>query len=128
MDTITNETKLELKQMIINTLDYFEGDIGDLHHEVFNTDYFIIGTYKAKIWIEENYGVFEAIEKIKTYEQDNFGEVFTDLSNPEHVCNMLVYILGEEIMQEIDAISDNWGEDMTEDIKQAILEELKGED
>ena len=54
----------------------------DLHNEVFNTDYYITGTYEAKKALEE-YGVFEAIEKVQTYEKDIFGEVFTDLSDPK---------------------------------------------
>jgi len=41
--------------------------------------------------------VFEIIEFIKEYEQDNFGEVYTDLSDPCKVVNMYVYIIGEEI-------------------------------
>ena len=26
----------------------------DLHHHLFNEDYFIIGYYKAEVWIKEN--------------------------------------------------------------------------
>ena len=40
------------------------------------------------------------INFIKDYEQDNFGEVSTDLSDPERVVNMYVYIIGEEIVWE----------------------------
>ena len=67
----------------------------ELHHEAFNADYYIIGTYKAKQWLSDK--VFDVIEFIKEYEQDNFGEVYTDLSNPEKVVNMYVYIIGEQI-------------------------------
>ena len=67
----------------------------ELHHEAFNTDYYIIGTYEAKQWLSDK--VFDVIEFIKEYEQDNFGEVYTDLSNPEKVVNMYVYIIGEQI-------------------------------
>tara|TARA_R100000231_G_C5329099_1_gene165788 strand:+ start:2647 stop:3042 length:396 start_codon:yes stop_codon:yes gene_type:complete len=67
-----------------------------VHHECFNTDYYIIGTYQAKQWLGDN--AFDAIEIIKSYEQDNFGEVFTDLSDPEKVVNMYTFIVGEEIV------------------------------
>ena len=126
LDNLTQEVKAELKEMIKDTLEYFDGNICDLHHEVFNTDYFIIGTYRAKEWLKANYGVFEAIDTIQEYEDSQFGERYTDLSDPEKVCNMLVYILGEEILQDIKAVSDNWNEDMTDEIKQEILEELEG--
>jgi hypothetical protein len=72
---------------------------GDLHNEIFNTDYYIIGTYEAKKWLGDF--AFEAIDKIKEYEEDNFGEVNTDLSDPEKVVNMYVYIIGEELIYEI---------------------------
>jgi hypothetical protein len=70
--------------------------IDDLHHECFNTDYYIYGTYKAKEWLGDD--VFEIINFIKEYEQNNFGELTTDLSNPEAIVNMYVYIIGEEIV------------------------------
>ena len=68
----------------------------ELHNEIFNTDYYIIGTYKAKKWLGDM--AFDIIGFIKEYEEDNFGEVFTDLSDAEKVVNMYVYIIGEEII------------------------------
>ena len=76
--------------------DAFHEGSSDLHHEIFNTDYYIIGTYKAKQWLGAD--AFDAIAMIKDYELDNFGEVYTDLSNPERVVNMAVYIIGEEVV------------------------------
>jgi len=68
----------------------------DLHHHAFNADYYIIGSYQATKWLGEQ--VFNIIQFIKEYEQDNFGEVFTDFSEPESVANMYAYILGEQIV------------------------------
>ena len=68
----------------------------ELHHECFNTDYYIIGTYKATKWLGEE--VFNVIEYIKEYENNNFGEVTTDFSDPEKIVNMYVYIIGEKIV------------------------------
>lgn len=70
----------------------------DLHHEAFNTDYYIIGRYQATQWLGEE--VFHIINFIKEYEMDNFGEVYTDFSEAERVVNMYVYIIGEEITYE----------------------------
>ena len=72
--------------------------IDDLHHHVFNTDYYIIGTYQATQWLGEE--TFNIINFIKEYENDNFGEVYTDFSSPENVVNMYVYIIGESIVSE----------------------------
>src|SRR5210317_2034869 len=62
----------------------------DLHYHAFNTDYYIIGTYQATQWLEDQ--TFKVINIIKEYEQSNFGEVLTDLSEPEKVVNMYAYI------------------------------------
>ena len=78
--------------------DWIEEHKDDLHHEVFNTDYYIIGTYKAKQWLSDE--AFSIIGIIKDYEKDNFGEVTTDLSEPEKVVNMYVYIVGENIVND----------------------------
>ena len=74
-------------------------DLIDLHHEIFNTDYYIIGRYQAKEWLGSE--AFECIGAIKEYEENNFGEVYTDLSEPERVVNMYVYIVGEQILDEV---------------------------
>lgn len=93
-------TKKEALEDIENTLEYYNGYYSDLHNEVFNTDYYIIGTYEAEKALDQ-YGTFEAIRKIQEYEKDNFGEVFTDLSDPEKVANVLYYIIGDEATQEL---------------------------
>ena len=74
-------------------------NVYDLHHEIFNTDYYIIGRYQAKQWLGTN--AFDCIGDIQEYENDNFGQVTTDLSEPERVVNMWVYIIGEEILEDV---------------------------
>ena len=93
--TFFNDRLQEMKEYDVDDLDMKIRD-GELHHEIFNTDYYIIGTYKAKQWLGAD--AFDAIAMVKDYELDNFGEVYTDLSNPEQVVNMAVYIIGEEIV------------------------------
>ena len=93
-------TRNEALEDIKETLEYYNGYYSDLHNETFNTDYYIIGTYKAEQALEQ-YGVFEAIRKIQEYENDSCGDLITDLSNPENIANMLYYIIGEEVEQEL---------------------------
>jgi hypothetical protein len=80
--------------------------IDDLHHYAFNENYFIIGTYKATQYMEDQ--IFNIINFIKEYENDNFGEVNTDFSDPEKVLNMYVYIIGEEIVNEYKEKNNLW--------------------
>ena len=93
-------TKNEALEDIKEILESYNGYYSDLLNEVFNTDYYIIGTYEAEQALEQ-YGTFKAIRKIQEYENDNFGEVLTDLSDPEKIANMLSYIIGEEAIQEL---------------------------
>ena len=86
----------------------------ELHHEAFNTDYYIIGTYEAEKWLEDH--VFDVIHTIQDYEMSHFGEVNTDLSEPERVVNMYTYIVGEEIV-------NDWLEANPEEEDKEALEE-----
>ena len=70
----------------------------DLHQVIFNESHYIVGYFQGKQWLGED--TFEALGMIQEYEQSNFGEATTDLSNSEAVANMLAYILGEEAMDE----------------------------
>ena len=69
---------------------------GDLHNEIFNTGYYVAYYSEANEWLGDQ--AFEIIGIVKEYEEDNFGEVTTDLSDSVKVVNMYVYILGEDIM------------------------------
>ena len=109
---MTNLSK-EGKQEIQEKINYFLNDnnissmsFSDIHNEIFNTDYFIIGYYEAEQWLINNYGIFNAIEKVRDYEMDNFGELTTDISDSEKLVNMLVYILGEEMMAEMNILAE----------------------
>jgi hypothetical protein len=96
----------------------------DLHYYLYNEDYFIIGTREATEWLEQ-YGTFRAIQEITDYEKGNFGEVSTDLSDPEKVVNMLAYILGEEALQKCDTLRECWDKLLTAKYLKKIAKELK---
>ena len=70
----------------------------DWHHYAFNESYYIIGYYNAEEWLKKhNLSAFQAVQEVREYELDNFGEMTTKL-NSESIVNMLVYIYGEEII------------------------------
>ena len=123
------------QEMIEDILEYLENTGGfygcDLHSEVFNTDYYIIGTAKAKEALE-SYGVFDALNKVQTYEAYNFGEVTTDLSDPEKFANMLYYIESEEYLYSMDGeihdiLDDQWGDEFLENDIKKLIELFKKE-
>ena len=129
MNNKEKEMREEARAAIIEALqDGYSGYYCDLHNELFNTDYYIIGTHKAKEALRE-YDVFDAIEKVQTYEQDNFGEVYTDLSNPEKLVNMLYYIIGEEVLIEmmdgVEVWHENWNNRATDETNAEILKAIE---
>ena len=71
---------------------------------------------------------FTIIVGPKEYEQNNFGEVTTDLSCSESVANMLAYILGEEILFNNDTynlFTRFHNEYLTEEKKNLLIDSLK---
>ena len=110
---LTIEGQQKFIDIIIENLEYTENynetlseiyrdGLCDLHHKCFNEDYFIIGYYQANKFIEDNFSSpFDAIDIVKEYEIDHFGE-FTTQINSEAIANMLAYIIGEEIIYSID--------------------------
>ena len=123
-----NDMRDEAIDAIIEALeDGYSGYYCDLHNEVFNTDYYIVGNYEAKEALRE-YDVFEAIELVQNYQKEQFGEVNTDLSNPEKLINMVYYIIGDEVigdMNEIDEFSDNWNNVADDETNEAIVKAMK---
>jgi len=98
----------ELLEHIIETIeDQDLTDFGrDLHFHAFNEDYYIIGYQNASDWLKcHDVSPWEAIETVRDYEQNNFGE-FTAEVNSESITNMLIYIYGEEILSDFDLDQD----------------------
>lgn len=122
------EMKREAIEDIMERLENYNGYYCDLHNDVFNTDYYIIGRYRAEKELEA-YGVFEAIRLVQDYEMEQFGEVYTDLSEPEELINMVYYIIGNEVICEmaeaIPEFNDNWNNVADDETNEAIIEGMK---
>jgi|TARA_B100001094_G_C17811720_1_gene614153 hypothetical protein len=95
----------------------------DIHHYVFNNDYYIIGTYKCKKWLGDK--LFDVIDIIQEYENLHFGEVSTDLSNPEAIVNMYTYIVGEEIIGNTDIEQYVLNQEIKEIVRNGMSREIK---
>lgn len=98
----------------------------DLHHELFNMHYFN-NDYDGNIedFINE-VGAFALVGRVVKYEKDMFGDITTDIEDNEKCLNMFVYIIGEELLQKIEILTDNyWNEVMTAKELNDVKEELK---
>ena len=104
-----------------------DNDASELHHYLWNEDYYIIGTYDAKVWIESHMSVFDAIREIQKYEEDHYGETYTDITSAENVANMLAYIYGEIVLNSSDTLSRQWDRNLEQEDINEIIEEIEEE-
>ena len=121
------EMRQEALDAIIDVLESgYNGYYCDLHDEVFNTDYYIIGTAQSEETLAE-FGVFKAIDRVQTFERDNFGVTYTDVSNPEKLVNMLFYIIGEEVLygRHYDVLSRAWDRRADPDTNAELIDALQ---
>lgn len=109
--------KQELTQHVVNLYTdkvLTEDNREDWHHLAFNEDYYLIGYYNCSEWLKKhNLDVFKAIAICQDYEIENFGEFSKRYDNPETVVNMLAYIYGEEIVNELYSWEDSIDEYVT---------------
>ena len=103
--------KQELTQYVVDL--YAEGVLTEnnreeWHHLAFNEDYYLIGYYNCSEWLKKhNLDTYEAIAICQDYEIEMFGEFSKRYDNAETTVNMLVYIYGEEIINELMSWSDS---------------------
>ena len=123
-------THEEIKQDLIDILDGFSGEYAVLHHETFNTDYYLIGNYECEQALE-SYGVFDAIREVQAWEEDVTGETYTEV-NAFKIANMLYYIKAEAFMSEYEPFASLYSEvfDLvaTEENNAILIEALKAGD
>lgn len=77
-------------------------NVGDVHHVVYNLSETYVYTQDAERDLEQ-IGTFNAIQTVMQYEQDNFGQTAPaeKYGDPCWVANMVVYILGEELVGQV---------------------------
>lgn len=106
----------------------YRGYYCDLHNELFNME----RKYNYQCDAEDDlniFGVFTAIGAVVKYEQDNFGEIETDVSDPYEVANMVWYIIGEEVMCDLfygcELWAGLWNDEATEETNKALVQWLR---
>lgn len=125
-NTMTHELYQHTIDMLHEMKDYEQTHYAcDLHHYIFNEDMYLIGHHNCREWIKKHeLDVFEMIDKVVQYEKLHFGEVMSDMSSPEKVVNMFVYIEGEEILQESEHLQEIWNDECTTEDYDKIIKEL----
>lgn len=107
LNSLNPSVKAELLRHIedyINEGTINNENIEDWHFHLFNEDYYIITYFQASEWLKKHgIDAFEAINICQEWEEDNLGELTKKYNNAETTVNMLVYVLGDEILNDINA-------------------------
>ena len=74
------------KELACEMIDYIENYgiqdmyLGDIAHELYNTDYYIIGIYQAKEWLKKYFDdMLETIEYWGEETGESYGQMITDV-------------------------------------------------
>ena len=118
----SNELKKLIAGEIIDDLKGYEGsNVSELAYEMYNQDYYIIGTYDAKRFISKYIDdCFEALEQYN----DNFGEQYADITNLEKLASLMALMAAEELFSEV-VESEEWDEELTEEITDRMIDALR---
>ena len=101
----------EIKQELLNYVNDNDLNLSkalqddDLHFNVYNSDYFIIGCYNAEQWLVDEHGTnwtFEVMSYVQEQEELAFGTV-EKIDNAERLVNLYAYWLGYEVIAELQA-------------------------
>lgn len=134
------QNKNEVLDVIIDNLeDYLGSDFETYENENFNQESNIY-TREAALDLDKfvkddatdyedtvlNEGAFAAIQLVKAYEQDELGEVNTDLTDPCKVADMVDYIRGTRVFEELLNEADfDLDDEITEESAKKVIELAK---
>ena len=101
-DEIKNELLDYVENNDLILADALQDD--DLHFNVYNSDYFIIGYYNAEQWLikdDRNY-TFEVLGYVQEQSEEMFGTI-EKITDAERLVNLYAYWLGYEVIAELQA-------------------------
>lgn len=95
----------------------------DLHSHLYNgTQHFIYSTAAKKATAE--LGTWECIGVVQKYEKTQLGEVYTPLHDACRVANMVIYIMGYELLDKIYADTEYFGDKWYEQLSAEDLSHM----
>ena len=115
---IRNLIKDEIKDMIMDYKDVYGCDLA---YEMYNNDYYIIGTYEAKQFLKEYFD--DMTECLEQY-QEEFGETYPDITNPEKLATLLALFVAQDVLYESKTLDKCWNDRLEESDLKSIAEEL----
>lgn len=123
MSNYSNEIRNLVASEIESTLKDYEGTYAcDLAYEMYNNDYYIIGTYQAKQFLKEHFD--DMMECLEEY-QNEFGEGYKEVADAEKLATLLVLQVAQDVLSSLDSINEVWNDTLDESSIETILAELK---
>lgn len=123
-------TENEILETIKNNINAYEGlpdyTFEDFFNDLFNTNEYFIGYEKAEDALKE-YGVFKALEEVQRWDEETYGEWYTDYTNTEAVANTLEYIHAYDVFDSIITNAPaaiDWDSDLSSENVKAFKEAL----
>lgn len=98
---------------------------GDLHSGLFNSgDVYIY--YAEAVKDLDELDTWSVIDKVITYHNYNFGEFKPNSIDPCYFANMMIYIIGEELLAHSEHLNNEcWDREMTKEDLAIIEDELQ---
>ena len=96
---------------------------GDLHHTLYNEPQHYI-YYADAEEVTAELDVWECIGAVQKYEQAQFGEVYTPLSDACRVANMVVCIMGYVLLDKIYADTEYFGDKWNDQLSAGELADM----
>ena len=93
---------------ILNSGDLEDGALYSYDYllfEAFGTSYYIPDFDEAELALKQ-YGKEKAKQKVEEFEIKNFGEVVTDFEDVVSFADMLFYIVGDKVIENVVSISE----------------------
>jgi len=127
MNVHTHQADTDFINHIADNIENHMGlNFDDLHHFLFNEDYYIIGYYQAEQFIKENdLNTFDLISYCQEQEKEHFGEIHSTFDNAEKLVNHYAYWRGQELIYNIKAIENFRGEKITKKLVIDVEEEIR---
>jgi len=127
MDNGKDRKLLELRdkarKTMLDTLKWYDMELRCFCEYCFDLDYF--GTDEDEAHKELlKVGVLHAQKIVIEYEEGNYGQLQTNLTDATDLYITLFYIVGEELLNELQTVHDYFDVPFTNKIRMEIIEEL----
>ena len=122
MSRYSKEIREQIRSEIKDMISDYENVYGcDLAYEMYNNDYYIIGTYKAKQELKKYFDdMCECIEQYK----EEVGTTYEDITDAEKLLTLLMLFVAQDVLSESETLNEHWNEQLNKEMLIKIAKEI----